>query len=283
MIALTFIFLLVQPDSIQSIIVESSQQLFQKATSISAAPDGKVFVIDQSSNSLYVISQQNSILKTLGGLGWGNDAFDFPTDISSSFLLDILVVDANNRRVQRYDKNFNYIQTYDENILPQSSGRFQPIATATSNQGDLYILDNDGRRVITVNSRGQFEREFGTFADSKGRLIDPRDITVTAENEVIVLDGKTVIIFDRFGNYVRSIKLSSKESWKTINVSGRELIISSSSRIELINLDMNTSITIKHQSLIGSKVEEPFSDALIQGSILIILTQTTLYRCSFPQ
>jgi len=272
-----------QTDSIQTLIVESSQQLFQKAASISAAPDGKVFVIDQSSNSFYVISQQNSIVKTIGGLGWGSDAFDFPIDISSSFLLDILVVDANNKRVQRFDKNCNYIQSYDENTIPQLSGRFQPISTATSNQGDLYILDNDGRRVITINSRAQFQREFGTFGESKGRLIDPKDIAVTAENEVIVLDGNVVIIFDRFGNYRKMIELSSKESWKSINVSESDLIITSSSRIELINLSTNKTITITQQSLIDAKVQEPFADALIQGQLLIILTQSTLYRCFFPQ
>ena len=277
-----FIFSLIQLDSVTTVIVESSQQLFQKAVSISAASDGMIFVIDQFSNTLQEISNDNRSKKSIGGQGWGNDAFDLPTDVSSRFLLDIFVVDANNRRVQRYDKQFNFVQTYDEKIISSISGRFQPMATATSAQGDLYILEKDGKRVIALTPRGQFIREFGTFKESTGKLTDPKDIAVSGLDEVFVLDRNAVMIYDNFGNYLRRIVLSPTEEWKSITISGNTLIATSALRIEIFYFDTEKRLIISPQSFFGAKVHQPFSDALIQDSALIILTQTTLYRCSIP-
>jgi hypothetical protein len=278
-----FAILLFQADSLQSVIVESSRQLFRTAVSISSAPDGRLFVIDQAVNMLYEISDKNSITKTIGGKGWGNDAFDLPCDIVSSFLLDIVVVDENNRRVQRYDKQLNYAQTYDEQALSTLSGRFQPIAAATSIQGELFILEIDSKRVIVLNQRGTFQREIGTFKESRGKLIEPKDIAVSSRNEVFVLDAKAVMVFDCFGNFLRSIPISPKEEWKTVSLSENAVIVTSSSRIEIIAMDTNKQMVILPKTIMGAEVTEPFSDALLQGSTLVILTKTSLYRCTFPE
>ena len=283
MIITLLTFFLFQSDSIQTVIVESSAQLFRGAFSISAAAGGRLFVIDQSTNTLNEISKDNTVAKTIGGKGWGNEEFDLPTDVASSFLLNIFVVDANNRRVQRYDKQLNYAQSYDEQVLAKLSGRFQPISAATSIQGELFILEKDGKRVIVIDQRGIFHREIGTFNETGGKLIDPKDIDISSANEVCVLDRHSVKIYDSFGNYLRIIALSPQEAWKTISISGTSMIVTSSSRIEIISINTGKRITILPGSIMGAQVTETFSDAVVQDSTLIILTPTTLYRCSFPE
>lgn len=268
-------------DSTINVIVESSEQLFRSGISLSQTTDGKIFVVDQSNNSLNEISPNNTIARTIGGKGWGNYEFDLPSDVASSFLLDVFVVDKNNRRIQRYDKQLNIVQTYDETMFTDLTGRFQPRASALSSQGDLFIVEDDGKRIIKSTLRGKVEREFGLFNEGKGALSEPKDIAVSFTNEIFVLDKQTIKIYDIFGNYLRTIPLSKEEHWKSINLSDELVIVVSSSHIEIISSDLQERRTIVPSSIIGASMttKAPFVDALFLQNTLIILTETTIYRC----
>lgn len=277
---LTFLFFL--PDSILTVVVHSSEKLFETATSCSSSPDGMLYVADQKKNVVYQVSSSFSIRQQVGGKGWGTTEFDLPVDIASSFLLDIFVVDENNYRVQRFDKQFNFIRTYDESSIPQLSGRFKPQSCAYSFFGDLFVIEQDGNRIIKIMQRGTYEREFGTYKDGKGALSDPRDIAIAPNDEIAVLDKESIKVYDRFGNYLRRIALPEKNDWKSISISENIICIVSSSKIMLINMSTFEQRSISAQSFIGTSVNEPFSDAVIQNSALVVLTQTTIYRCLFP-
>jgi hypothetical protein len=277
---LTLFFL--TSDSGATVVVQSAGHLFESAVCISSSPDGTLYVVDQKKNSVNHVTASNMLVRMVGGKGWGNTEFDFPTDVSSSFLLDIVAVDRNNRRIQRFDKQFNFVRSYDEESIPQLNGRFKPIACTFSSLGDLFVIEQDGNRIVKISARGVYEREFGTYREGNGSLIDPRDITVTANDEILVLDKSTVVLFDRFGNYIRTITLPGKNEWRTISVTGDNLCIVSPSEIRIFNLVTFGQQTIVPQSFLGAIVNEPFSDAVIQNSMLVVLTPTTLYRCSFP-
>ncbi len=278
-----FAFLILFTDSISTVVVHSSQKLFESAISCSSAPDGMLYVADQKKNTVHQVSSSNSIVRTVGGKGWGNTEFDLPLDVASSFLLDLFVVDGNIQRIQRFDKQFNFLQTYNESSIPQLSGRFKPRACTYSSLGDLFVIEQDGNRVVKISQRGVYEREFGTYKDGKGALIDPQDIAVTSNDEIVVLDKESVIVFDRFGNYLRRIPLPEKIEWKTISVSGNILCVVSPLQIILINILSLEQSTIIPQSFIGATINEPFSDVLVQNSTLIVLTPTAIYRCSLSQ
>jgi len=276
-------FMLFISDSIATVVVESSQQLFQSAVSCSSSPDGMVFVVDQKKNVVHQIAPSNAIVQTVGGKGWGNTEFDLPLDVASSFLLDLYVVDGNNQRIQRFDKQFNFLQTYDESSIAQLKERFKPRACITSSLGDLYVIEQDGNRIIKISQRGVYEREFGTYKDGKGALIEPKDIAVTLNDEIVVLDKGRVIVFDRFGNFLRKILLNESEEWRAISVSDNILCIVSFKKIVMIDIISSELRTILPQSILGAAIEEPFTDAVIQNSLLVILTPTSLFRCTIVQ
>ncbi len=280
MIIALLTYMLLLSDSTAAVVVESSQQLFGTAVSCSSSPDGMLYVVDQKNNVVHQISPSNAIVRTIGGKGWGNTEFDLPLDVSSSFLLDHFIVDGNNQRIQRFDKQFNFLQTYDESSITQIKERFKPRACAVSSLGDLYVIEQDGNRVIKISPRGVYEREFGTFKEGKGALVEPKDIAVTMNDEIVVLDNECVIVFDRFGNFLRKISLSGNDEWRTITVSDNILCVVSPQRISMINLESTEQRTIIPQSILGAVITEPFTDVSIQNSTLIILTPTTLYRCT---
>lgn len=238
-----------------------------------------LYILDQRGNRLKTVLPTCNIQKSIGGSGWGNYEFDNPTDVSSSFLLDIYVTDFNNRRIQRFDKNLNYVQTYDEQTLPASIGRFQPRACAISTQGDLFVLEIDGKRILKIDKRNQLVKEFGTFKDGAGMLTEPKDIAVSQSDEVFVLDQSKIVAFDIFGNYTRTILLPDAE-WKNIQASEKMLIATSSDQIYIRSLQSDKLTILTHTSIIGLPSNEQFVDAVLYAETLIVLTSTSLYYCS---
>ena len=236
-------------------------------------------MVDQKSQSLQQLTQNGKTEKTIGGKGWGNYEFDGPTDVSSSFLLNIYVTDYNNRRIQQYDAQLNYIQTIDENSLSSDIGRFYPRACALSSLGDLFVVEIDGKRILKLNKRYQLEQEFGTFKDGAGALSEPKDIAISASDEIFVLDGTKIIVYDIFGNYLRAIKLPEGE-WKSVQVSGNIVIATASRSIAVFSFDGTEQRVFKHDSIVGISSTDEFVDSLISDEKLIILSPSTLYFCS---
>lgn len=272
--------LLFQPiDSSTTAVVESWVNSFQSTICFSTTSNGKLFVVDQKSQSLQQLTQNGKTEKTIGGKGWGNYEFDGPTDVSSSFLLNIYVTDYNNRRIQQYDAQLNYIQTIDENSLSSDIGRFYPRACALSSLGDLFVVEIDGKRILKLNKRYQLEQEFGTFKDGAGALSEPKDIAISASDEIFVLDGTKIIVYDIFGNYLRAIKLPEGE-WKSVQVSGNIVIATASRSIAVFSFDGTEQRVFKHDSIVGISSTDEFVDSLISDEKLIILSPSTLYFCS---
>lgn len=265
-------------DSVQTVVVESSAALFMKAVSLASFPDGKLMVVDQGSNTVNIIGPKNTIDRSIGGQGWGSESLDTPTDVASSFLLDLFVVDYNNRRVQRFDKRLHFIQSLNEESI-SFSRRFQPIAAAVSPQGELFVLDGDNNVAVKIGVNGRIEREFGTLNDSPIGIVEPKDIAVSAGYDVCVLDGSRSLIFDIYGNFKRTIDLAPASDWKTISITDNILVATSSTMITLIDLVSSEQRTITSDFVIGEGTIGPFNDALFSGNRLIIITDTTLLRC----
>ena len=279
LISLCLILLLPQADTSATAVVESWVNTFQSTVCFSTASNGKLFVVDQKSQSVQQVTQDGKIEKTIGGKGWGDYEFDGPTDVSSSFLLDVFVADHNNRRIQRYDYRLNYVQTIDQNSFSSDVGGFYPKACALSSLGDLFVIELDGKRILKLSKRYQLEREFGTYKDGVGALSEPKDIAISASDEIFVLDGAKIIVYDSFGNYLRAIKLPEGE-WKSVQASGNIVIATASRLIAVFSLDGSEQKIFKRDSIVGIEPADEFIDSSIFDRKLIILTPSTLYFCS---
>lgn len=273
------VFLFIPSDTAVSGVVRSSVEIFESARSLTIASNGELYCIDRERNTVHHLSGDGAVLNTIGGQGWGQHEFDAPTDITSTFLLEVFVTDYNNRRIQRYDRELHFVQTYDESTLPPSIGRFQPFAAAVSKHGELFIVERDGKRILKLNRRYQLEMEFGTFKDGIGALEQPVDIAVTPADEVVVLDRRKIAWYDIFGNVVRTLPLDDRP-WKSIHAAEGLLVVTSSSEINIITADGRIRRLLAAGNIIGLPAQAEFVDAAMAGENLFILTETGLYRCS---
>lgn len=280
MITALLMFIILQSDSVNTLIVESSAVLFRKGSSLTVQADGTLAVVDQGSNTLSLVSAANTVTATVGGKGSGNDSFDLPSDVSSSFLLDLFLVDQNNRRVLRFDKQLNVVHMVGDDQTVSRTGMFQPVAAAVSSRGDLYVLERDQKRVAVFNSRGQYLHDFGTLNGSRRILSDPRDIAISASDEIFVLDNDLVLRFDIFGNMLAQYELTSESVPVSLSIGNNAVIVTSSDLIAIIPVDTGVPTMITRSSIIGENVTDNFVDTYLSGETCIILTTHSIIRCS---
>lgn len=199
-----FLFLLIEVLPAQNLVVEKSIPLKFEANDFSVNENKKfILLISKERNEIIKIDLNGIIQKISGGFGWNEGQFDYPSSIVST-AIDVYVSDYNNHRIQRFDHNLNFISS-----LPKSEQiNFEyPISISLSTKGDLYILDSFNKRILKINGFNRLERIFGNYESGKTVLSNPSIIKVDNQQQVYVLDGEKILVFDQFGNYLKTILL----------------------------------------------------------------------------
>ena len=183
---------------------------FTNAVSMTVDGKGFIYVLDKDRNEIYKLDSNLNIVKKAGGKGWTSGLFDSPTYIDASSGLDIIVSDGNNYRVQRLDLNLAFIselKTDQPTFLEEYQFR-TPIATIVVNASDLYIVDDENKRIVIFPRGFEPSNSFGGFNSPKGRLTEPVKIAKDSDNLIYLLDKATnsIKVYDNFGTYVKEIK-----------------------------------------------------------------------------
>ncbi len=184
----------------QTFLYERSFGNFENASSFYINPVGYIFVTDIDTDEIYVLDTLGNMIHSIGGYGWSNSAFDTPVDIFAD-ALTIFVADKNNHRIQRFDKNLNFIfqvSTRENEIEEESFG--YPLSAVTSNLGDIFILDSENSRIIKFDLFGNFLQNFGGYDYGNYSLEQPKQLAVSMQNNIFVIDNNQIIIFDAYGN-----------------------------------------------------------------------------------
>ena len=169
-------------------------------------PDGNVYIADTGNNRLLKCSPRGELLREVGGFGFDKEQFDRPVDVWAGNGLDVFVVDYNNQRLERYDKDLNYIASYYSDELQNESLQFgYPAATGLSSNGEIFLAEHEFNRVLRIDSFGKPLSSFGDFTWGEGRLSRPAKILIGARREIFVSDSTAQAIaeFDSYGNFVR--------------------------------------------------------------------------------
>lgn len=173
---------------------------FKSASSFYISASGIIYVTDSGNDQVTSLDTLGNVLQTTGGYGWVEAAFDEPVDVFAT-PLSIYVSDKNNHRIQRFDRDLNFISSLMTRQRENSESEFgYPLGCAVSNQGDIYILDSENQRVIKSDLFGNFMQNFGGFDAGNYQLNNPRSIAVSPDNKIYVLDKSGIVVFDAFGN-----------------------------------------------------------------------------------
>jgi DNA-binding beta-propeller fold protein YncE len=184
---------------------------FVSITAIDLDPEGNLFILDSGRNRILKYSDDNQLLKEIGGFGNSQDRFNDPTDLDAHLTLNVFVSDYNNNRIVRFDSHLNYLSDFnidDFNISYDNPFYFEmPLSVAVNNQYDIFVLEDLNKRVVKFDRFNQPSATFGKASENLGQLLGPQQINIGPKNEIYVSDplSKSIIIFDFLGNFIRSI------------------------------------------------------------------------------
>ena len=215
---------------------------FKDASSLSISPAGFIYVTDSGIDEVYKIDTLGKSLKNIGGYGWDEELFDNPVDVFATDL-SVYVCDKNNHRIQRFDKDLNFISslsTRDSNNPDEQFG--YPLSCAASNQGDLYILDSENKRVIKFDLFGKFIQNFGGYDAGEYILTNPEKLAIAASN-IFVLNKNNITVFDQYGNGI--LKIGTDNKLNDVNSMFNFLTLTADSSIYLTDLKTSNNILNK--------------------------------------
>jgi hypothetical protein len=173
---------------------------FSNASSFFLNSAGFLFITDSGTDKVYKYDSLGTYIQETGGYGWGEAAFDDPVDVFAT-PLNVYVSDKNNHRIQRFDKDLNFISQLSTRENDRSEERFGfPLGAATSGQGDLFILDSENKRILKFDLFGNFIQTLGGIDAGVYSLNNPTKLAVSPGNQVFAVDGSKVIVFDNYGN-----------------------------------------------------------------------------------
>lgn len=253
----------------QKFSFEQSIGKFENASSFYIASNGFIYVTDKGNDEVIQLDTLGNLLKDVGGFGWNQSQFDEPVDVFAD-PLSVYVTDKNNHRIQRFDRNLNFIsQLYThENDNPDERFGY-PLSCVVSNQGDLYVLDSENKRIVKFDLFGNFKLQFGGIDAGEFALNNPTAMSISGNGIIFIADQNFLITFDQFGNGIS--KVSFDEQINSLEILFDKIIVTTKNKI-LIAKTTEESIEF-YNLLLKDKSNESIVSCLLFNDKLYILTQ----------
>lgn len=168
-----------------------------------------LYLTDQRRNQIVKADTNGTVIRRVGGFGWEVEQFDRPAAIWAENSLDVFVADYNNNRIQRFDRNLNFVASLvNDSNLDEKLQFGLPVAVAFSKFSELIIAEHDRNRVLRFSAGGVPAQSFGDYNWGSGTLEEPVRLCLGADDHLFVADrGRRAIIrFDYFGNFIQEIR-----------------------------------------------------------------------------
>jgi len=253
----------------QTYIYQGSIGEFNNASSLHINSAGFLFITDSGNDDIYKMDTLGKVYKTTGGHGWAEATFDNPVHIFAT-PLSIYVTDKNNHRIERFDKDLNPISSLYTRDNDDANSRFgYPLSCVISAQGDLLILDSENRRILKFDLFGNFIQNFGGHDYGNYALNNPTAMAEDQNNYLYVIDGKTILIYDQFGNGIGDIK--GLEDFSSINIIFNNMTINSKDKIYYYDLTQKTG-QLENIKIDLTEIKGEIKGTLLFNNKLYVLT-----------
>ncbi|MGI0026931.1 MAG: HYR domain-containing protein, partial [Nitrosopumilaceae archaeon] len=152
----------------------------------------------------------------LGKLG----QFAFPQGISMDSAGNVYVTDLGNRRVEKFDFNGNFLDTWG--TKGDGNGQFQAPAGIAVHGNSVYVVDNEKNTVQEFDTTGKFITQWGSKGSINGQFLLPQGIATDPSGDVYVADtgNSRIAKFSPDGKFITSIGQSGLDDGKFLSPRG---------------------------------------------------------------
>ena len=211
---------------------------FEEASDLAIDARERLYVVDRGREVVVQLDLDGRELARLGGPGGGDGAFDEPQAIDPGAGLTWLVADAGNGRLQRFSQTLLYMESLAvpraTQFEPGTRNRLEsrdeglqngwPVAVAQSPTGEIFAIEAHQGVVLKWDKSRRLERAIGAYGLGEGALVEPVALAVD-KNLLYVADRGlgTVIVYDLFGGYVRTLARGRAEAVHAIVLEANRL------------------------------------------------------------
>ncbi len=200
--------------------------------SMSLSAGGALYIADTGHHRVIAIDSAGRILHETGGFGTAHGQFQWPRKVVANRGAAVWVLDYGNRRIEKFSRALEYQGTF---VVPSDDGgtAHQIEEFAVSPQGDLFVFDRDGGRLVRYDplfrAQGEIGQQSGAdFVSAISRMTyAPRIGLVWWER-----GGDQVRATDPLFTAVRSLRLPKAESHLVLAASDSCVLLATSERIE---------------------------------------------------
>ena len=246
---------------------------FTAATSFDFDLNGNIYVSDISENTITKLDSNGTEINKIGGFGWEESSFDEPVSIFSN-TLSLYVADKNNSRIQRFDKDLNFISQFIGNDENSELEFAYPSCVEISNIGDLFILDSDNNRILKFDLSGNYILEIGSNDAGSYALTNPTYFTLDLNSNIFVLDDEQITIFDQYGN--SQLQFEHNYNPRKIHMVNQSILFIENEKLILFNMKERETQSIFNT--FPEKFEDEIVDAKILENNLFILTGKNIIK-----
>jgi predicted membrane-bound mannosyltransferase/DNA-binding beta-propeller fold protein YncE len=154
--------------------------------------NGHVIISDTGNKRILIFDQEGNFLSEFGGVGLGPGQFDEPVGLAVSNDGKLYVADTWNQRVQVFipgtNNDFIPLTSWDIAGWYGQSLDNKPYL-AVDSQGDVFVTDPEGYRILQFNSQGDFIQYWGTYSQGPDGFDLPASVAVDLDHGVWVSDA----------------------------------------------------------------------------------------------
>ncbi len=253
------------------LIVNRQSGLLRDARAISVAPDGSIYIADTGHNRVLQLSPDGKLVGEIGDLGEEHGQFRWPIDVAAEQGTNIWVSDFGNRRVERFTRRFTWQGTIE---LPSVDGETgaQPGLLAVTVLGDLFVVDQDGQRLLKFNPLGALQAEFG---DRKGAgwISAIRSLAAHSGFGVVWVDSEADVVrrMDLFGNALANVGQGQLRKPRLASFGEKTMWVHDSVGVKRADLDHLEFRTVFEIQMMRGEGIEQLSDFACSGDSLLYL------------
>lgn len=177
--------------------------------------DNSIFILSTQENKIVKLNEDGLTLKLVGGKGWGNLNFDNPTSFYSQDGLDIYVADFYNKRVQRFNRNLEYLNSFYFDIY-ESNFKY-PFLVGIDKFSSLFVYDLENRKFYKYSKDTKLERIFGELEFSDLKKAYPKKLAFDSKNNLYVLTEGSLFVYSNWGFLLKEIKIENASSFAISN------------------------------------------------------------------
>lgn len=148
-----------------------------------------IYVVESGKNRILKLNTAGKRTDSLGGRGSGMYAFNNPLSIHATNGLKIYLSDTGNRRIQVFDRRFQYLTTIGGGS-GEGAEQTVPGELAVNDLGELWYADRKNKKLVMTDADGNI---IGNLPLPQG--IQSVKAIQFSERECLIWDGEQSVLF----------------------------------------------------------------------------------------